>query len=106
MSKGVDIFVDSEQALDDFVADLSKLFTIEFIALAEEEAYQFRNGAIALTVRPNDNPQRADHRFHLQVTGDTYGYPQQRAKWSQDWGYDFYQALKGSGRYRVRRVID
>ncbi len=106
MSKGVDIFVDSEQSLADFVADISKILTIELEALPDENAYQFRNGVIALTIRPNDNLQRANHRFHLQITGDTYGDPQQRAKWSQDWGYDFYQAIKGTGRYRVRRVID
>ena len=60
--------------------------------------------AIALTVRPHTYPDLADYRYHLAVTGDTYGIEMQRVKWREDWAIDCYQALKATGRYRLRRM--
>jgi hypothetical protein len=104
MTKSVDIFVASDQELTEFAGVLSELFTIELVPIKQGSAYEFRNGAIALTVQPNAYPDLADYRYHLAVTGDTYGIEMQRVKWREDWAIDFYQALKATGRYRLRRM--
>ena len=104
MPKSVDIFVATDQELAEFASELSELFTIELVPIEQGNAYEFRNGAIALTVRPTSYPDLVDYRYHLSVTGDTYGIEMQRVKWREDWAIDFYQALKATGRYRLRRM--
>jgi hypothetical protein len=104
ITRSVNLFVSSEQELAAFVRELAELFTIEFDPIEGGDAYQFRNGAIALTVKPHSYPNLEAYRYHLLVTGDVYGTPHQRVKWIVDWAYDFYQALKATGRYRIRRA--
>jgi hypothetical protein len=102
----VDIFVATDQSFTEFINDLSELATIELVPLNDGSAYRFDNGAIVLTVQPNTYPQLASYPYHLLITGGVYGTPYQRVKWIVDWSLDFYQALKATGRYRLRRVED
>jgi hypothetical protein len=106
LTKRVDIFVGTDQSFPEFVQDLSELFTLELVPAEDGSAYRFDNGSIVLTVQPNTYPELAPYRYHLLVTGGVYGTPYQRVKWIVDWSVDFYEALKATGRYRLRREAD
>lgn len=100
----VDLFVGTDQSLPEFIQDLSELLTLELVPLEDGSAYRFDNGSIVLTVQPNTDPHLAPYRYQLLVTGGVYGTPYQRVKWIVDWSVDFYEALKATGRYRLRRM--
>lgn len=102
----VDIFVATDQSFTDFIHDLSDLLTFDLTPMDGGNAYQFSNGAIVLTVQSNAYASLDAYRYHLLVTGGVYGVPTQRVKWIVDWSLDFYQALKATGRYRLRWVDD
>lgn len=106
MSNSIDIFVDSEAELAGFAQEMTQVLGVELEPAPEAtNLYRFRNSIITLTLAPTQSPSYADYRYHLCVRSDHFGTPAQQKKWREDWGYDFYHALKSAQKYRLKQAI-
>lgn len=106
MSNSIDIFIDSEADLAGFAQEMTGVLGVILEPTPEDATvYRFRNSIITLTLAPTQSPRYADYRYHLCVRSDHFGTPSQQKKWREDWGYDFYHALKSAQKYRLKQPV-
>ena len=113
MPRSIDIFVESEVSLEDFVQDIEKLLEIKLqrISNGEEIFYEFRDPRVVFTVGTHDlvNDREMnfeDYRYHLSARALNISTEEERQKWRDEFARDIFQKLKTTQNYHLMLVED